>query len=320
MTLPRYAVQLADIEAAAARIRPFVHRTPVMTCETLNRLAGRKLFFKCENFQKTGSFKYRGATNAIQKLSDTQASRGVVTHSSGNHAQAIALAGRVRGIPASIVMPHTAAAIKKQAVLDYGGMVVECEPNLAAREATAQEIVERTGGVLIPPFDHADVIAGQGTAALELLEERPDLDAIIVPVGGGGLISGFTIAAKGVNESLLIYGAEPAAADDAARSKAGGVWVSQPPPKTIADGLMTSLGQLTWPIVRDRVDAIHTVSEDQIAAAMRLVWERMKIIIEPSAGVGVAVALSDEFRAMYGLERVGVVLCGGNVNLDKLYW
>jgi threonine dehydratase len=320
MTLPRYATTLTEIQAAAKRIRGVVHQTPVLTCETLDALAGRSIHFKCENLQKTGSFKYRGATNALRKLDDETASRGVVTHSSGNHAQALALAAKVRGVPATIVMPRTAAVVKKQAVLGYGGTVIECEPTLAAREATAQEIVARTGGTLIPPFDHPDVIAGQGTAALELLDDVPHLDAIIAPVGGGGMLSGFCIAGKGLNENLLVYGAEPVEADDAARSKAGGIWVPQTAPNTIADGLMTSLGQLTWPIIRDRVDGIFTVTEAEIIAAMRLVWERMKLVIEPSAAVGVAVVLSDEFRAMYGLKHVGVVLCGGNVSLDKLYW
>ena len=315
-----YAVTPADVAAAAERVRPFVHRTPVFTCETLDRLAGRRVFLKAENLQKTGSFKYRGATNAVQKLPPDVAARGVVTHSSGNHAQALALAASVRGVAAHIVMPRTAAAVKKQAVLGYGGQVIECEPTLEARESTAAELVARTGGVLIPPFDHPDVIAGQGTAALELLEDVPDLDAVVAPVGGGGLLSGFCIAARGVRDSIRVFGAEPQGADDAARSKAGGTWVPQTAPNSIADGLLTSLGQLTWPIVRDRVEAVFTVSEEQIKTAMRLVWERAKLVIEPSAAVGVAVVTGDEFRRLAGIERVGVVLCGGNVGLDKLYW
>jgi threonine dehydratase/serine racemase len=315
-----YACDLAAVRAAAARIAGIVHRTPVMTCETIDRLAGRRVVFKCENLQKTGSFKYRGATNAVQSLDAATASRGVVTHSSGNHAQALALAAKVRGIPAQVVMPRTAAAVKKAAVIGYGGHVVECEPNLPDRERVANELVAKTGGTLIPPFDHADVIAGQGTLALELLEDVPDLDSLVVPVGGGGMLSGCTIAAKGVKESIRVYGAEPLGADDAARSKSGGTWVPQTNPQTIADGLMTSLGQLTWPVVRDRVDRVFTVSEDQIRDAMRLVWERMKLVIEPSAAVGVAVVLSDEFKANESGRSVGVVLCGGNVSLDKLYW
>jgi threonine dehydratase len=313
-------VELATIQEASLRIKRIIHRTPVYTCETLDRLSGRKLYFKCENLQKTGSFKYRGASNAVQKLTDEQAAKGVVTHSSGNHAQALALAAAIRKIPAYIVMPKTASPIKKQAVIGYGGTVVECEPTLADRERTANEIVAKTGGALIPPFDHHDVIAGQGTAALELMEEIPQLDAIISPVGGGGLLSGFCIASKGLKPSIRIYGAEPSGADDAARSKASGTWQPQTNPQTIADGLMTSLGQLTWPIVRDRVDGIFTVSEDEIRLGMKLVWERMKLIIEPSAGVGVAVAIGQEFRERDEAEHIGVVLCGGNVTLDKLYW
>ena len=316
-----YAVSADDVRAAAARIAPFVHRTPTLTNETLSHLAGRALFFKCENLQKTGSFKYRGATNAVRKLDDATTARGVVTHSSGNHAQALAKAAAVRGITAIVVMPRTAQAIKKQAVLGYGATVIECEPTLADRERVAGEVVRRTGGTLIPPFDHADVIAGQGTLALELLEDAPHLGALIVPVGGGGMLSGVTIAAKSVNPHIKVFGAEPLGADDAARSFAGKTWLPQTAPQTIADGLMTSLGQLTWPIVRDHVDGIFTVTEAEIVAAMRLVWERIKLVIEPSAAVGVAVALTVAFRdAVPADQAVGIVLCGGNVSLDKRYW
>ncbi len=317
--MPPYAADLAAIRAAAERIRPFIHRTPVVTSETLDRLAGCRVFLKCENLQKTGAFKYRGATNAVQKLDAATAKRGVVTHSSGNHAQALAHAARVRGIPAWIVMPRTASPVKKAAVIGYGGQVVECEPNLAAREQAAEELVAKTGGTLIPPFDHPDVIAGQGTAALELLEDVPDLDAAVVPVGGGGLLSGFTIAARGVNPAMRVIAAEPLGADDAARSKAAGQWVPQTAPNTIADGLLTSLGQLTWPVIRDQVERVITVTEDQIRTAMRFTWERTKLIIEPSSAVAVAVVLTDEFQAL-GVAKVGVVLGGGNVSLDKLYW
>ncbi len=311
---------LADVRAAAERIRPFVFRTPVHTSDTLDRLSGRKVFFKCETFQKTGSFKYRGATNAVQKLDAETAARGVVTHSSGNHAQALALAARVRGIPAHIVMPHTAPAVKKEAVIGYGGRVVECEPTPAARQQMADKVAAETGAVLIPPFDHPDVIAGQGTGALELFEDVPNLDAVVVPVGGGGMLSGYCVALAELNPKLRVFGAEPKNADDAARSMATGERQPALPPNSIADGLLTNLGDLTWPIVRQHVERIVTVSEEQIRAAMRLVWERMKLVIEPSAGVGVAVVLSDEFKALSGCERVGVVLCGGNVSLDKLYW
>ena len=318
--MPTYACTLADVRAAAERIKGIVHRTPVMTSDTLDRLSGRRLFFKCENLQKVGAFKYRGATNAVLRLSDAEAARGVVTHSSGNHAQALALAARVRGVPAYIVMPRTAPAVKKAAVEGYGGKVTLCEPNLAAREEAANKLVAETGATLIPPFDHPDVIAGQGTAALELLEEVPDLDAIITPVGGGGLLSGCTIAAKGVKPSLRMFAAEPLGADDAARSKAAGEWQPQTAPNTIADGLLTSTGALTWPVIRDQVERVFTVTDDEIRAAMRLVWERMKLIVEPSGAVGAAVVLGAAFKALAGVNKVGIVFSGGNVSLDKLYW
>lgn len=318
--MPTYACNLAAVREAAERIRGIIHRTPVMTCETLDRLAGRRLFFKCENLQKIGAFKYRGATNAVRRLTDAEAARGVVTHSSGNHAQALALAARVRGIPAYIVMPKTAPAVKKAAVEGYGGIVTLCEPNLADRERTANEVMAKTGATLIPPFDHRDVIAGQGTTALELLEEVPDLDAIITPVGGGGLLSGCCVAARELKPGIRVFGAEPLGADDAARSKAAGEWLPQTSPNTIADGLLTSTGQLTWPIIRDLVERVFTVSDDEIRAVMRLVWERMKLIVEPSGAVGAAVALSDAFKSLTGVNRVGIVFSGGNVSLDKLYW
>ncbi len=318
--MPTYACDLPAILEAAERIRGIVHRTPVMTCETLDRIAGRKLFFKCENLQKIGAFKYRGATNAVRKLTDAEAAKGVVTHSSGNHAQALALAARERGIPAYIVMPKTAPLVKKAAVEGYGGQITECEPNLADRERAANELVAKTGATLIPPFDHVDVISGQGTTALELLEDVPDLDAIVTPVGGGGLLAGCAVAARGRKPGIRAFGAEPLGADDAARSKAAGEQLLQTAPNTIADGLLTSTGQLTWPIIRDQVDRIFTVTDDEIRAAMRLVWERMKLIVEPSGAVGAAVALSGAFKALAGAEKVGIVFSGGNVNLDKLWW
>ncbi len=318
--MPTYAADLAAVRDAAARIAGLVHRTPVMTSATIDRLAGRRVYFKCENLQKTGAFKYRGATNAVRKLDPAVAARGVVTHSSGNHAQALALAAQVRGIPAWVVMPRTASPVKKAAVVGYGGRVVECEPTLADRERTAAELVETTGGTLIPPFDHPDVIAGQGTAALELLEDVPDLDAVVAPVGGGGLLSGFCVAVRGLNPAIRVFGAEPKGADDAARSKAKGEWVPQTAPDTIADGLLTSTGRLTWPIIRDQVEWVVTATDPEIVAAMRLVWERMKLVVEPSGVVPLAAVLSDEFKALDGIRKVGVVFSGGNVNLDKLPW
>ena len=318
--MPEYAADLRSVRDAAWRIAGLAHRTPVLTCSTLGRLAGRELFFKCENFQKAGAFKFRGACNAIARLDPAAAAKGVVTHSSGNHAQALALAAKLRGIPAYIVMPRTASPVKRRATEGYGAEVVECEPTLEARESTAAEVQSRTGATLIPPYDHPDVIAGQGTAALELLEEVPDLDAVVAPVGGGGLLAGTCAAAHGLNPSVRVVAAEPQGADDAARSRAAGQLLPQTGPNTVADGLLTSLGALTWPFVRDRVERVVTVAEPEIVAAMRLAWERAKLLIEPSSAVAVAAVLSDEFRNLAGLRRVGVILSGGNANLEKLPW
>jgi len=315
-----YAAKLDSILAARRRIEALVHRTPVLTSATLDSVAGRRLWFKCELFQKTGSFKFRGATNAVRMLGDSAAARGVVTHSSGNHAQALALAARMRGIPAHVVMPSNSAEIKKSAVRGYGASIIECEPTLEARESTAARVIAETGGAMIPPYNHPDVIAGQGTIALELLDECPQLDAIVVPLGGGGLISGIAIAAKALKPSIRIIGAEPELAGDAAASKAAGAIQPAMKPTTIADGLRTALGPLTFPVVRDLVDEIILVSEADIAAHMRFVWERLKITIEPSAAVGVAAACSARMRAREhaDIQDVGVVLCGGNVDLAAL--
>eukprot|EP01119_Soliformovum_irregulare_P023449 TRINITY_DN817_c0_g1_i1.p1 TRINITY_DN817_c0_g1~~TRINITY_DN817_c0_g1_i1.p1 ORF type:complete len:325 (-),score=79.02 TRINITY_DN817_c0_g1_i1:33-890(-) len=285
----------------------------------MDERSGKQLFFKCEIFQKVGAFKFRGACNAVFQLTEEDAKKGVVTHSSGNHAQALALAAKMRGIPAHIVMPSNAPQVKKNATKGYGAEIVECEPNLASRETTSQKVIDQTGATMIHPFNNAWIIAGQGTMALELLEEVPDLDAIIAPIGGGGMISGVAIAAKGIKPSIRIIAAEPKGADDAHRSKSGGVLITTHVPNTVADGLLTTMGTLTWPIVRDLVDEVITVEEDEIKAAMRLVFERMKLVIEPSAGVGVAVALSAAFKnADY--KKVGIVLCGGNIDLDKWTW
>jgi len=315
--LPTYS----DVLAAAERIRPFVHRTPIFTSGTLDALAGRALVFKGELFQKSGSFKYRGATNAVQKLGDAEAKRGVVTHSSGNHGQALALAARTRGIPATIVMPANASSVKAAAIAGYGANIVESGPSLADREAMVAEIRERSGAAFIPPFDDPDVIAGQGTAALELLQDADGIEALIAPIGGGGLISGWALAAKGCNPAIRIFGGEPTGASAAAQSLATGERVQLASTLSIADGLLANyVGLQTWPIIRANVERVLTVTEADIVKAMRLVWERMKLVIEPSAAVGVAVVLSDEFRALPGLGKVGIVLCGGNVTLDKLYW
>jgi len=315
-----YAADLRDVRAAAERIAAHAHRTPVMTSHTLDELAGRRIFLKCEQFQKVGAFKFRGALNAVLCLDEAQARLGVVTHSSGNHAQALALAARLRGIPAYIVMPRTAPAAKQRATVGYGAQVVLCEPNVADREASAARVQAETGATMIPPYDHPPIIAGQGTLALELMDQAPDLDAIVAPVGGGGMISGIAIAARGVDPRLRVFAAEPAGADDAARSKAAGRLIPQTGPDTICDGLLTSLGEHTWPVVRDLVEEVITVDDDPILSAMRMVWERMKLVIEPSAATGVAAVLSSRFRGLEGLDRVGVVLSGGNLDLERLPW
>ena len=313
-------INIEAVRDVAKRIAPFAHKTPVTTCSSIDRIAGRSLFFKCEHLQKVGAFKFRGACNAVMKLSDEDAAHGVVTHSSGNHAQALALAARVRGIEAHIVMPTSASAVKRAAVLEYGATVIECEPNLESREMTATRIQQKTGATFVHPYNNADVIAGQGTVALELLEQVADLDAIVAPIGGGGLISGICVAAKSLKPSIRIFGAEPNGADDAARSKAAGKLIPQTRPNTIADGLLTSLGDLTWPHVRDHVECVITVSDDEIISAMRLAWQRAKLLIEPSAAVTVAAVLTHNFREEVDALRIGLILSGGNVDLDKLPW
>ena len=310
-----YAVSLDDVKAAARRLEGLAHRTPIMTCATLDGLASRKPFFKCEQWQKVGAFKFRGACNAVMRLTDTEAARGVVTHSSGNHAQALALAAKLRGIRAWIVMPSNATPAKRLAVEGYGAEGIACAPTLAAREATVAAVQERTGAVLIPPYNHPDVIAGQGTVALEMLA---DLDAIVAPIGGGGLVAGVALAGRALNPALRLFAAEPENADDAYRSKRQGELIPQTDPRTIADGLLTSLGDLTWPVVRDIVEAVIPVSESDIVHAMRLTWERAKLLIEPSSAVAVAAVLTPGFRSLANLRRVGVILSGGNVNLDNL--
>jgi threonine dehydratase len=314
------AVDFEAVRRAHERIRPFVHRTPVLTSSTFDEMAGRSLLFKCENLQRVGAFKMRGATSAVTNLSDDVARHGVVTHSSGNFAQALALAARLRGIPAHIVMPGNAPGVKRAAVEGYGATIYTSEPNVSAREALAEDVLERTGGTFLHPYDHPDVIAGQGTCALELLEQVPDLDAVVAPVGGGGLMGGICVAAFGSRPGIRLFGAEPAGADDAARSLAAGERLPQTDPRTLADGLRTGLGQLTWPILHHHLESIVTVSEESIIDAMYRVWQRMKIVIEPSAAVAVAAVLTPGFRALDGLERVGVVLSGGNADLDSLPW
>ncbi|MEY2818202.1 MAG: hypothetical protein RL275_1665 [Chloroflexota bacterium] len=312
------SVTIRDIQQAAQRIKPYIHRTPVMTNESLNQKVGVQVFMKCENLQKVGAFKFRGASNAVWSLTDEEAARGVVTHSSGNHAQALALAAKMRGIPAYIVMPSNAPQVKKNAVAGYGGQITFCEPTLEARESTMEGIRLSTGATVVHPYDNEKVIAGQGTAALELLEDVPDLDVIIAPVGGGGLLSGTSIAATETKKSIRVIAAEPEMADDAFRSMQAGKIIPSVNPKTVADGLLTSLGVLTFPIIRERVERIVTVSEAGIIETMKYVWERAKIVIEPSAATVIAVMWEKKID-LTGL-RVGVILSGGNVDLEKLPW
>lgn len=309
---------LADIRAAHARIADKIHRTPVLTSATLDALCGAQLFFKCENFQKIGAFKARGATNAVFALTDAEAANGVATHSSGNHAAALARAARLRGIPAHIVMPSNAPKTKIESVHRNGGFIVFCEPTLLAREAACAKIIAETGARLVHPFDDYAVMAGQGTATLELLEQAPDLDLIIVPVGGGGLLCGTAVAAKGARPGIRVIAAEPAGADDAARSVAAGRLIPLEQAATIADGLRTSLSARTFPLIQQQVDGIVTVSEESIVAAMRRIWEVLKIIIEPSCAVPYAAIM--EGKIDVSGKRVGIILTGGNVDLDALPW
>jgi threonine dehydratase len=322
---------LADIEAAATRIAPYVHRTPVFTSRHFDALSGAHLFFKCENFQKVGAFKIRGATNFVLSLSDADAARGVVTHSSGNHGQAVAAAARARGIPATVVMAHSVSKIKKAAVRGYGATVVDCEDSDVARRETAQGIVDATNATLIHPYNHPWIVAGQGTLALELVEQVAELngsgganlDAVIAPVGGGGCLSGVALAMHGLADARdearpRIYGGEPLAADDAIRSLAAGSIMPSDRPETVADGLRTSLGELTFSVLSGHQVQLFTVTEERIVAVTREVWERMKTVVEPSAAVGLA-ALLDNAAAFRG-QRVGVVFTGGNVDLNQLPW
>jgi threonine dehydratase len=309
---------LTELREAADRIKPYVHRTPVLTNESLNQQVRAQIFLKCENLQKMGAFKFRGACNAVYALNEKEIKYGVATHSSGNHAQALALAARMRGIPAYIVMPDSAPSVKKAAVAGYGGQITFCEPTLQARKSTLEKITKDTGATVIHPYNNERVIAGQGTATLELLEEIPDLDVIITPVGGGGLLSGTSIAARGLKKGIRVIGAEPEMADDAFRSMQAGEIVPSNNPKSIADGLLSSLGSLTFPIIQQNVEQIVTVSEKGIIESMKYIWERAKIIIEPSAAVAVGV-LWEKKIDLTGL-KVGVIISGGNVDLDKLPW
>ena len=305
-----------DVINAHRLIGGFIHNTPVLTSSAINRITGSELFFKCENLQKTGAFKFRGACNAVFSLTDEQTSRGVCTHSSGNHAAALSLAASIRGIKAHIVMPSNSSEIKKKAVEGYGGIITHCEPTLEARETTLHRIAEQTGAEIIHPYNNCNVIAGQATAAKELLELYPFLDLVMCPVGGGGLLSGTAISAKSLSATCRVIAAEPSGADDAYRSFKAGYIIPSIHPITIADGLRTSLGEINFLIIKQLADDIITVSEESIILAMRLIWERMKIIIEPSSAVPLAVLLEkkDYFRDL----KIGIILSGGNIDLENL--
>lgn len=310
-------LDLDRIRAAHDRIRKYIHRTPVLTSSRLDEATGAKLFFKCENLQKIGAFKARGATNAVFSLDDATAKRGVATHSSGNHGTALARAAKLRGIPAHIVMPRNSAKVKVRAVESFGAHVIFCEPNDAAREAACADVMAKTGATLIHSFENEDVIAGQGTAAIELLEDA-NVDVVICPVGGGGLLSGIAVAAKSMRPEIKVIATEPMNADDTAQSFRAGKRIVTEKKFTIADGLRTNIGQQTFPIVQHYVDDVVTVSEDAIISAMRTIWETMKIVIEPSAAVPFA-AIADGRINVAG-KRVGIILTGGNVDLDALPW
>lgn len=306
----------ATIEAAHERIKPHIHRTPVMTSESIDEMAGCTLYFKCENFQKVGAFKARGAMNAALKLPADKRVRGVATHSSGNHAQALARAAKILGIRSYIVMPRIAPEIKKRGVRGYGGEIFECEPTLEARESTLAEVVAKTGATEIHPFNNYDVIEGQATCAKELFEEIPGLDFIVAPVGGGGLLSGTVLAVKYFSPDTVVIAGEPELANDTYRSMKSGKIEAASPPVSIADGLLTSLGDKTFPIIHDGVEEIITVTEDEIVAAMRIVWERLKILIETSCAVPFAAVLKS--KETFKGKKVGIILTGGNVDLNRV--
>ncbi|WP_165222483.1 pyridoxal-phosphate dependent enzyme [Aquisphaera insulae] len=310
-------IGLADIEDAARRLEPWIHRTPVLTSRTLDERSGLSVFLKCENFQRVGAFKFRGAMNALLQLDEDRKFHGVVTHSSGNHAQALALAGKLLGVPVTIVMPRTAPAVKKAATAGYGARIVLCEPTLAAREAAVAAEIEAHQLTLVHPYNDWNVIAGQGTAALELLDQVGRLDAVIAPVGGGGLASGTALVAKGRAPAIHVLGAEPSVADDARRSLEAGTIQPSGDPKTIADGLRTSLGTRTFAVISRHVDEIVTATDDELIEATRFVWERLKIVIEPSSAVVVAPLLRGNLSVPG--ERVGIILSGGNVDVGPFF-
>jgi threonine dehydratase len=314
----KFLPAFSDVKDASLRIRQYIHKTPVLSSSGINEIAGGKLFFKCENFQKAGAFKFRGACNAVFSLfaSDRDVPKRVATHSSGNHAAALALAAKLKGIDAHIVMPANSPEIKKRAVAGYGAGITFCEPTLKARETTLAKVIKETGATEVHPYNDFFVIAGQGTAAMELIDQEGNFDIILVPVGGGGLISGTALSVKAMLPDCQVIGVEPAGADDAFRSFHSGRQVPSENPQTVADGLLTSLGTRTFAVILDKVDDIVTVSEEKIIEAMRMIWERMKIIIEPSAAVPLAAIL--EKKVDVKGKKTGIILSGGNLDLDKL--
>ena len=309
---------LDDVLAAHERIRPHIHLTPVLTSRIIDEAAGAELFFKCENLQKAGAFKARGASNAVFSLTEAQAAKGVATHSSGNHGTCLSYAASRRGIPCTVVMPRTAPQAKKDAVRGYGGRVVECEPSTSSREAVFAEVVAETGAEFVHPYNDPRVIAGQATCARELIEQVADLDAVIAPIGGGGMVSGTCLTLASLTPHIAVYAAEPEQADDAHRSLKAGHIIADDAPVTVADGLKVPLKDLTWHFVRNHVADILTVSEAEIVAAMQLIWKRLKIVMEPSSAVALAAVLKN--RPVFAGKRVGVIITGGNVDLDKLPW
>jgi threonine dehydratase len=308
--------EIADIQAAHSRIRPYIHWTPVMSSKQLNKIFNCELFFKCENFQKVGAFKFRGATNAVLCLTAEEKRRGVVTHSSGNHAAALALAAAMNGVKANIVMPENAPVVKKNAVAGYGAAITFCKPTLQAREETTRIIMEKNGATLIHPYDNFNVICGQGTAALELLNDKSDLDIVVSPVGGGGLMSGTSACVKGIDDRIKVIGAEPLNANDAYISFTTGKLTPSVSPSTIADGLLTSLRDLTFSVIKKNVDLIFTAKEESIIDCMLLVWERMKIVIEPSSAT--VLAIVKENPEFFEGKKIGLIVSGGNVDFRNL--
>lgn len=309
-------MQKEDLTSSYNRVNPYVHKTPVLQSRLLNAISGTEIFFKCENFQRMGAFKMRGATNAILQLTDAQRKRGVVTHSSGNFAQAVSLAAKSLGVKATIVMPKNAPQVKKNAVLGYNGIITECESTIEAREATSSKIVNETGATFIHPSNDLNVILGNATSGMELLEEHPDLDAIFTPVGGGGLVAGTALAAHFFGKNCEVIGGEPLAVDDAYRSLQSGKIEKNTSTNTIADGLRTHLGDINFPIIQKHVKKIIRVEEYEIIDALKLIYERMKIVVEPSSAVALAALLKD--KKNWQGKKVGVLLSGGNVDLTKL--